>query len=345
MHLPYPSPRRKPSDPTPFLPAARSSSSTSSSTNAFAPIRRRLAIPRRYRQHALAIGTLFAIALVWLLTRSSSGASSRSSRRGGGPVGMANHVPAGTPPAVIVTVLDEKRFGAKYTELLKENRRLYAEKHGYATFFPNVGDYEMGRAPRSWTKVVAMRHALTLHPDATYFWYVDVDTFIMNSQLSVERDVMAAGRLEQTMIVDHPVVPPDSIIKTFSHLSGAGVDLVLTQDKDGLATSSFILRNSEWSRFFLETWFDPIYRSYNFQKADLHALEHIVQWHPTILSKLALVPQRTINSYAKPDKGQEYQTGDLAVRFHQCAKSLKSPTCETDAEPYISVWKSAYRHR
>jgi hypothetical protein len=43
---------------------------------------------------------------------------------------MANHVPSGKPPAVIVTVLDEGRFGARYTDLVKENRRLYAEKHG-----------------------------------------------------------------------------------------------------------------------------------------------------------------------------------------------------------------------
>lgn len=117
-----------------------------------------------------------------------------------------------------------------------------------------------------------MRHALTKYPDATYFWYVDVDTFIMNPQLSVEHDVMGAARLEETMIVDHPVVPPDSIIKTFGHLRGGDVDFVLTQDKDGLVTASFVLRNSEWSRFFLETWFDPIYRSYNFQKAETHAL-------------------------------------------------------------------------
>lgn len=130
----------------------------------------------------------------------------------------------------------------------------------------------MKGSPASWTKVVAMRHALTLYPDATYLWYLDLDSFIMNPQLSVERDVMSAARLEATMIVDHPVVPPDSIIHTFSHLRGQDIDLVVTQDKDGLATSSFVLRNSEWARYFVETWFDPIYRSYNFQKAETHAL-------------------------------------------------------------------------
>lgn len=143
---------------------------------------------------------------------------------------------------------------------------------GYATFFPKVGDYDLKKAPKSWTKVVAMRHALTQFPDATYFWYVDIDTFIMNPALAIERDIMAAAKLEDKMIVDQPVVPPDSIIHTFSHLKAEDVHFVVTQDKDGLATNSWLVRNSEWSRFFLDTWFDPTYRSYNFQKAETHAL-------------------------------------------------------------------------
>lgn len=143
---------------------------------------------------------------------------------------------------------------------------------GYDTFFPLIGDYDLKGAPMSWTKVVALRHALTLFPGATYFWYIDVDTFIMNPQLSIEKDIMAPAKLEQKMLVDFPVVPPDSIIHTFKHLQGEDVDFVATQDRDGLSTSSFLIRNSEWSRFFLETWFDPMYRSYNFQKAETHAL-------------------------------------------------------------------------
>lgn len=149
---------------------------------------------------------------------------------------------------------------------------------GYAMFFPKVGDYNLKKAPVSWTKVVAMRHALTQFPDATYFWYVDIDTFIMNPALSIERDIMAAAKLEEKMIVDHPVVPPDSIIHTFSHLKAEDVHFVATQDKDGLATNSWLVRNSEWSRYFLDTWFDPTYRSYNFQKAETHALVSKPTW-------------------------------------------------------------------
>jgi mannan polymerase II complex MNN11 subunit len=44
-------------------------------------------------------------------------------------------------------------------------------------------------------------------------------------------------------------------------------------------------------------WFDPLYRSYDFAAAEKHALEHIVQWHMTVLSRLVLVPQKLFNAY------------------------------------------------
>ncbi len=83
---------------------------------------------------------------------------------------------------------------------------------------------------------------------------------------------MDPKRLDGLMMKDQSIVPPDSVIKTFPHLKATNVDLVLTQDKQGLAQGSFIIRRGEWAKFFLDTWFDPLYRSYNFQKADTHAL-------------------------------------------------------------------------
>jgi len=117
-----------------------------------------------------------------------------------------------------------------------------------------------------------MRHAITKFPDAKYIWFLDQNSFVMNPQLTIEEHVMKPARLEELMIKDHPVVPPDSIIKTFSHLRGNDVHFVLSQDKEGLSTGSLVVRNGDWAKFFLETWFDPIYRSYNFQKAETHAL-------------------------------------------------------------------------
>lgn len=117
-----------------------------------------------------------------------------------------------------------------------------------------------------------MRHALTKYPDATYFWFLDEDAMILNFDLTVEKHLMLSSSLERLMIRDQPVVPPDSIIKTFNHLRGQDVDFLLTQDDEGLSIGSYVIRNGDWARFFFETWFDPIYRSYNFQKAETHAL-------------------------------------------------------------------------
>lgn len=94
----------------------------------------------------------------------------------------------------------------------------------------------------------------------------------MNPSLSIQSHLLEKKRLESIMLRDKPVVPPDSVIKTFSHLKADKIDIVLTQDGEGLCQGSFILRRGEWARFFLDTWFDPLYRSYNFQKAEGHAL-------------------------------------------------------------------------
>jgi mannan polymerase II complex MNN11 subunit len=116
----------------------------------------------------------------------------------------------------------------------------------------------------------------------------------MNPELSVEEHIMSTKRLEHLMIRDQPIVPPDSVIKTFPHLKGQNIDLVLTQDKDGLAQGSLIIRRGEWSKFFLDTWFDPLYRSYNFQKADTHALVSMLRKMGRIYLTKCLGTHRTM---------------------------------------------------
>jgi mannan polymerase II complex MNN11 subunit len=194
---------------------------------------------------------------------------------------------------VLVTVLDESKYSPAYLETVKENRLLYAERHGmlptlapksnprtkpntyitgYKTLFPKPSDYNLDSAPNSWATVVALRDALTKYPECSYVWHIDASGFVMNPTLKIEQHVMKPARLEELMRKDVPVVPPDSIIRTFSHLKAKEVGLVITQDKEGLSTGSLIVRNGEWAKFFLETWFGPLYRSYNFQKAEVHAL-------------------------------------------------------------------------
>lgn len=245
---------------------------------------------------------------------------------------------------LLVTTLDPSAYGQAHTESIKENRKLYAAKHGYDTMFVEAGAYDLKGSPVSWNKVLALRHAMSKFPDCRYMWFLDQDAYIMESSISLEEHVMDATRLEELMLRDQSVVPPDSIIKTFTHLKGKDVDLVLTQDREGLSVGSFVVRNGEWAQFLLESWFDPLYRSYNFQKAENHALEHIVQWHPTVLSKLAIVPQNIINAYNTAEKGKQvFKTGDFVVRAPGCLKNGEGRrTCEHELEGYRAQWKKAF---
>lgn len=69
--------------------------------------------------------------------------------------------------------------------------------------------------------------------------------------------------------------------------------------------------------------------------------EHIVQWHPTILSKLALVPQRTLASYSKSTIGEQYQEGDFVVLFPDCTKT-GDQSCQTVSSHYWEKMKKAF---
>lgn len=169
------------------------------------------------------------------------------------------------------------------------------------------------------------------------------------------------------MLKDIPVVPPDSVIHTFSHLKPSQVYLILTQDADNVAPTSFILRNTgaisvaagrpkdNWSHYFLDAWFDPLYRAYAFQKAENHALEHIIQWHPTILAKLAIVEQRVLNSYTyhsdiAPDEqyftgisrehDSMWQQGDLIVNLKGCSEA-KDRDCLKEMKQRYGKWKAS----
>lgn len=100
MHFAYPP--RKSSNPQPYLPRGAS----------------KLPTLRRSRLKVIALVGLAFFALIWLITRA------------GGSRGVSRRQPTGNPPAVIVTVIDEKKYSKGYIQNIKENRIQYAEKHG-----------------------------------------------------------------------------------------------------------------------------------------------------------------------------------------------------------------------
>ncbi|EAW10520.1 putative alpha-1,6-mannosyltransferase subunit [Aspergillus clavatus NRRL 1] len=291
----------------------------------------RLSLQRRKQLKAAAILGLALVTIFFLLTYLSSSSAASIS------------VSTGTSSVVIVTVLDRARFSDDYVQKIIKNREDYASRHGYINFFASVSDYDaaLDNAPRSWAIVPAIRHAMASHPRAAYFFHLDPHALIMNPSKSLESHVLEKNRLQSLMLKETPVVPPDSIIKTFSHLKPDDVDLIMSTDSEDLNPGSLLLRQGEFARFFLDLWFEPLYRKYNFQKAEMHALDHIIQWHPTVLARLALVPQRIMNAYSKDSSTASvdgtYKDGDLIIRFFGCDSDPKR-NCEKEMDPYYNLW-------
>ena len=74
--------------------------------------------------------------------------------------------------------------------------------------------------------------------------------------------------------------------------------------------------------------------------------EHIVQWHPTILTKLALIPQRTINSYTaeintRGGKAVTFQEDDFIARAVGCERD-QLRNCEDELDLWYEKWKKQY---
>lgn len=271
--------------PTAQFPYPRKSSDPSAYTSTRATSYHRRRTWRTIVPYLLSGGLL-----IWLLTFLFRGGSSEKLE--------GNRRFSGKGPQVVIVTTFDQALTPSHVAAIQENRKDYASRHGYATFFPNTTDYDLAGAPRTWSTIPAIRHAMTKWPDTPWVWYLAHTALIMNTRETLQNKVLAPAKLESMMLVDKPVVPPDSVIKTFSHVTADRIDVILAQDKEGLAGESMLVRNGEWAKFFLDAWFDPLYRSYNFQKAEAHALEHIVQWHGTVLARLALIPQRIINSYA-----------------------------------------------
>ena len=70
----------------------------------------------------------------------------------------------------------------------------------------------------------------------------------------------------------------------------------------------------------------------------------MVQWHPTVLTRLAIVPQGIMNAYGVdiPRRGGKevmYKEEDFVVQFPGC-KVGPNRNCEKEMESYYKQWKA-----
>uniref|UniRef100_A0A7S2WUX7 Nucleotide-diphospho-sugar transferase domain-containing protein n=1 Tax=Rhizochromulina marina TaxID=1034831 RepID=A0A7S2WUX7_9STRA len=122
----------------------------------------------------------------------------------------------------ILLLFDDGMWSSQLSQDSLENKRQYAQRHGYDLVVARGKDIDRSR-PAAWSKFKAMRKHL---PRYDYLLYTDADTIVMNQEVKLE-----------------------------SLVGDGSADVIITEDWNGVNTGVFMLRNSTWTYWFLrEAW-------------------------------------------------------------------------------------------
>ena len=171
------------------------------------------------------------------------------------------------------------------------NKSAYCLRHGYA-WHPHTHGFDASR-PVAWSKLAFLRQRL---PDYDWVMWSDVDSLITNPEVRIE-----------------------SLVRTHA-------DLLLTRDRVGFNSGSFLVRNSAWSASFLDQlWNLPDTEEYR---------RHFEMWTDRLWENRAflyllrsfqnraharIVPQRRLNSYLpdpkRRDRRADHRPGDFVLHL------------------------------
>lgn len=237
-----------------------------------------------------------------------------------------------SPELVIVTGINPEKYSVEYLEKIIENRKKYAKRFGHALYIRLVTDfredYEASatKSP-SWAKLSILRAAVQAFPKAKHFWNLDANALIENMESNIVTDLIDPETLKHKIVRNRPILRANNIIKTYKHMSSANTRLILAPDEVGVSTASFIIANLDrdatidfagakhnrynvkkfkggqhglFAKSLLEYWNNNALRTYpHYDRNEASALSHMLQWHPTFLSRTAIVSGHELMSYSE----------------------------------------------
>lgn len=193
--------------------------------------------------------------------------------------------------------------GAKEWDLEKisiANKKEYASRHGYHLAVKDMMAKKKYTHEwrESWQRVDIIRETMRQFPDAEWFWWLDLETFIMEPKESL-----------QSHIFNHL----DSAPRNCSNFNPAGfdmdlpfvdqsqpIDMLLTLDCSGFSLGSFFIRRSEFTELLLDIWWDPVMYEQKHMEwihGEQAALQYLYNTQAWIRSHIALPDLRLINAY------------------------------------------------
>lgn len=181
------------------------------------------------------------------------------------------------------------------------NKKEYATKHGYHLAIKDVSPKKRyaHQFREAWEKVDIIKQTMRQFPDAEWFWWLDLHTYIMEPQIGLEQHIFRNLRNETYR--DLSYYNPLNISVSIPYVDyNQPVDLVITQDCGGFSLGSFFIRRSEWTERLLDLWWDPVFydqKHMEWEHKEQDALEYMYANWAWVRGRVGFLPLRKINSF------------------------------------------------
>lgn len=147
-------------------------------------------------------------------------------------------------------------------EQTRENRQAYADFHGYKYHFLNISKFDIAPAHPVWAKLPAIAETFETYPEAQWIWWLDLDAILMTPTIDLNEHLLSHKALGEQLLKDQALTNSGggkSNISTPKNPNVKNIDLIFSQDQNGINAGSFFIRRSEWTRTFLDMWADPLF--------------------------------------------------------------------------------------
>ncbi|OJD33815.1 glycosyltransferase family 34 protein [Diplodia corticola] len=194
-----------------------------------------------------------------------------------------------------------------------KNKKRYARKWGYELEIVDMSTKKRYAHEwrESWEKVDTIRNAMRKYPKAEWFWWLDLNTFIMEPSYSLQehifKDLQASTYRDvneyNPLNISHPLTEEwlDPISRSVDgDGSPESINLIVPQDCGGFNLGSFFVRRSAWTDRLMDIWWDPVHyeqRHMQWEHKEQDALEYMYQNQPWVRSNMAFIHQRKVNAF------------------------------------------------
>ena len=168
---------------------------------------------------------------------------------------------------VIVTASDGKGHNGGIDDILGQtaaNRKAYCEHHGYNYHFVNISKFDIPDAHPVWKKIPAIVDAFNQYPKAQWVFFLDLDAIIMSPKQDLNSLILSHAGLAKSL--DFGVewhrsdrIPLGVYMPNQEDVKFDEIDMLVTQDHNGINAGSFFLRRSKFTQWMLDIWADPFF--------------------------------------------------------------------------------------